>query len=732
MSFYLVPSVLYQTKQKLKKAGERKHKQKSKKKDKKTASLVDSASGLIYESEFADESISGIGSDVDMAGSKSTPGSEKDNPFTNYVSNDHVGSLITSNSSNSLSSNIASLYLADSPSSHLQDSYSDSKLSPTTDDRQNARRASISSNFSLSNNNVKPNDSLSTLNTNINKQRSQSDLSDNSENRVKNSEIFKPQYSMAQTETFPEFKTLRDLSKLNDSGSLQNILYTPSFQTFRYERFLDIMSTQHKNDPINFGNIRYSSMTRFISRHNAFNGVDIENAIKGSNIKDFEGVLSYNLVHLRSFMRTLIRVDSSAESKNGVMYSCEELVQVNFTNYLRFILNLLPRILSTPSEQLNKYQIVHKKFKAIFTCMTQTLHTFQQRETGDELSHTSDSESYLLQLVNKLSYEYILLEKYHINILAKFSGNSLISYQILAKLFKTYRDSLTDYKKNNRYILPKVLVYSAYFSAQYSWNLAVANPFVRVLESNVFVENPKYLNDLAEYKKMEKGTDKTSFQASDDSLYVNYFQRLNLESFNGFRRMSDMMLVNLQKSLNEVGESNHRPPNFEFYGQSLSTIPNETFDTIQSRDLFLQLTNSNYRSVLTEFYRILKVGGTLEIPIVLSGSNTIRSDKSIVGFPEFTKTVGAELTGYYDLVPNLAEVLISTIISLFGEGNVRLSVVLLDSSNDLTRFLIRDIGLHVAEFIGKIDNFCKQFGAEELNSSQDTHFFFPIHATKVL
>ncbi|EGV64038.1 hypothetical protein CANTEDRAFT_104803 [Yamadazyma tenuis ATCC 10573] len=541
---------------------------------------------------------------------------------------------------------------------------------------------------------------------------------------------------MAQVDDFPEFSTIKDLRFLESPGKMQENLYSPSFQVFRFSNFLDILNAQHNNDPINFANIRHNGISKFILRHSEYSNKSIDDDWKPHDMRDFEAPLAYSLIKMRSFLRILIRSQSGKDGKGAELFSCEELVQLNFTNYLRFLLNLPQKFTSTPTNQLDETSAMHQSFKIMFTRIIKALLTFRKEETGDVMSNTTTATSLLLQLITKVSYEFILLEKYHINIITKLGNNSLLDSRVVERLFRQYHKGLS--QPPSRRNLPKVLVYNSYFSAQYSWYMCVTIPFLTVVEMAVFNEDQELISDPERYRQQEKNTVKTSFEKSDAMLYASYFKDIKFKNYQKFRSTSDEQFVSIQRANHDnssvseslISSSQHKPKNFNFNCESLATIPNATFDVVQSRDLLFQLTNSNYRTIISELHRVLKIGGTLEVPIILSGTDTISPDTTTVGFPKFTNATGLNLSKYYDMIPDFAEVLLKIILEVFGEGNVRMATALLNTTSEMSDFLVKDIGLHIAEMVGETDKYCRASQHPIGERNKDVHFFFQIQAEK--
>ncbi|PYD07546.1 hypothetical protein DND36_32230, partial [Pseudomonas savastanoi pv. glycinea] len=150
----------------------------------------------------------------------------------------------------------------------------------------------------------------------------------------------------------------------------------------------------------------------------------------------------------------------------------------------------------------------------------------------------------------------------------------------------------------------KILNFNIFFSAQYSWNLALTIPFVRVFESNIFVEDDLMVSS-------EMSLSESPFKKLDEELYKSYFKELKFDTFDSFSALTKADLVKMRKRLEDLNtsggqlgvKSRHKPENFEYLRQSIFQIKSETFHVIQSRDLYLQLDHTNYQTVLRQFHR---------------------------------------------------------------------------------------------------------------------------------
>lgn len=539
----------------------------------------------------------------------------------------------------------------------------------------------------------------------------------------------------------PQFKPMVDLLGLNTLESLQRNFFTPSFQIFRYNNYLDILSDHLRSDPINFASVRYHSISKFIRRHyvTSKEKLDFERFVaRSDDIRSYEALLAYELLVTRTFVRELIRLDTDSSSKQTIV-SCEELVQDNVTNYVRFILNLPSlEVLGVDQNQLTEVEKTHYRFKHVFTLIQNGLHNLKKEDSGDELTNSTNGVKLLLQSITKVSYEFILLEKYQIHIMGKLNNNFVLESRVVKKLFNSYYINVA--LKNYESI--KVLFFNNHFSAQYSWYMAITIPFIRIFETNINSEEKRFINDSAAYQENLAKQPKTSFKELDFDLYNSYFNHLNFKNnFEYYKSLSSKKLVDIHRLIDKKSQSklddplvnlSHKPMNFEYYTKSLATIESETFHVIQSRDLILQLSLSNYKVVIAEFYRILKKGGILEIPMIRVGIDNLKQLSLIVNkksFPDRTHFFDIDLLTKFNIIPKFMEALFTELNLLFGSNNIKYSLLLLNTSNEVYRYLIKHVGLSLYEIFGNIDAFCEK---NEDDSTEDNglHYFFYIRAEK--
>lgn len=545
----------------------------------------------------------------------------------------------------------------------------------------------------------------------------------------------------------PKFRPLTDLSIMNSLSAIKNHFFNPTFQVFRYNNYLDILSDHHLSDSINFATVRNHSLLKFISRHKASKKErELHHGIKPKNdIRYYEGILSYELLKCRSFLRRLIRMQSCEELLRSTIISSEELLQANFINYVRFLVGL-PTVLPVPPEHLDEILATHYKFKSFFSEMSDALYTLKKDGYGDEVSTAASDLDLLLQAITKVSYEYILLEKYHIHILVKLNNNYLIENRITKHLFTLFDLNM---KLENMESL-KVLNYNTFFSAQYSWYLAITIPFVRVFEANVFNEHRGLVNDREAYYNHynETSARKETFKELDHELFRSYFKHLDFKDYNSYNSLSRKDLVLIHKTIENKSDKyrglglddpsssfSHKPMNFEYYSKSLSTIASETFHVIQTRDITIQLTPLNYKVILSEFHRILKKGGILEMPLFKSGDQAFqhREKSKRSEFQDLSKIMDVEVASHFDLIPRFIETLFGELSTLFGPKNVKFSPALLSSQTEVNSFLFKHIGQSLYEIIGDIDGFCSRFADDGTPNPEDEealHYYFYIRAEK--
>lgn len=516
-----------------------------------------------------------------------------------------------------------------------------------------------------------------------------------------------------------DFKPIIDLSIVNSYETMKEHMVLPTFQVLKYRNFLNILSDHHQNDPISFASVRNHSLINFIASYKVGKLIPENVDIKQHDLRFYETLLGTELLRSRTIFRQLIRRDSAKVKNKSMIINCEELVQLNLSNYVRFVLNM-PDEIPIPLEQLDSFQRTHYKYKDLFKKIGHVLYLMNREVGGDE--NPESSKAYILQTIRKVSYEYILLEKYLLHIFSKIGDNSLIQSRNLKDLFDKFNNKMQS--NNNESI--KVLHYNAYFSSQYSWYLSITAPFIRVFEMNSYSEDFELVNNYDNYYRNLNDTKKVSFKDLDVDLHENYFKKLGLDDYLKYRSLTPEKLVALHKSIDKssqklnnskkietdggLSNTSHKPMNFEYYTESLATISSETFHLIQSRDLALQLTPKNYSIILTEFYRILQKDGVLEIPFIQLSRNKVM--ESFVQQHDFSKEEGfmnLNLLEQFNMIPEFLQTILKELSNIFGKENVKYHVSLLNSIGELNCFLAKHICFQLFEIFGRLDEYSAKF-----------------------
>lgn len=533
-----------------------------------------------------------------------------------------------------------------------------------------------------------------------------------------------------------EFKTFQSLEILNSAASIDIHFFKLDFAAIRFIQFLDGICDHQISDATNFSGVRVHSLNKFVSRQKSRlrNEKDLETSLTKMDMHHFEGLIAYQLLLCRNFLRRLILLESTTKS-----WPPEELVQSNVINYIRFLL-LLPKISQSQCNKLDKVYTMHYKFKNFFADMAEKLNSMRKDGYFDEICDDILSGDALLQCVGKISYEFNLLENYYVHILVKLSAGFLIDHRITKNLFNLYKLNVKLEKKESM----KVLVFNAFFSRQYSWYMAVSLPFLRIFETSIFYDLPpdESTSDVAIPEL--NNCNKSDLSEEDEKLWHEHFCQLNLGTFEEFKNMSRKDLATLHKgsstfptkqSLEEGSERGVKPANFEYFTRPLSEIETGTFHVIQSRDLNYQLNIDNYKLVLREFHRMLKSGGVLELPLFRSGEEAGQAMpqglKSF--FPDPNTYMGLEIKNQLSLIPHFLEALLQELSVLFGPKNIKFSSSLLSKKLNMNAYLMNFTAFSIYELLGEIDQLCERFdhieGFDKL-SNTECHYFFYIQAEK--
>lgn len=534
----------------------------------------------------------------------------------------------------------------------------------------------------------------------------------------------------------PKFVPFTELTCLNSKEALRTVFINPSFAEQRFNTFLNDLEDHHVNDAINFAAIRNQSLAKFVKRQRASKNYWLTtNTIEqGKDLCYYEDLLSFELLRCREFLRNLIRQKAALNRAKNFDHVPEELIQGNFINYVRFLVSL-PDISEELLAQLEFEQRKHFEFKRFFDEVSDALYAIKKIGFDDELSVPSSRLDILIRMIVKTSHEFILLEKYNIQILAKLANNHLIESRTTKDLFQKYQVCL----QSTRMHSVKVLVFNTYFSANYSWYLAVTTPFVRVFETGSFNES-MFLADNASSHTLSStqySKDET-FGKSDIPLYQEFYQKLHLKDFSAFCKLSRKDLCKFQKMVAEHSERGEdaaptKPINFEYIDGPMSTIALETFQVIQCRDFQLQAPSVAFEQALLQFHRILRHGGILEIPfLVPAGTRPAKRDQTTECSFSNTSFTECESQCGKPYVVQL-EKLLGSIYNLFGPHSVKFSTILLTTKNELNEFLIKHSRMTEYEMSGRFEDFTEFSGDVETSSGEilhEVHCMYYVKATK--
>lgn len=606
----------------------------------------------------------------------------------------------------------------------------------TTDNHQFSERRSEGSSQSL-NDKFKLLEKRRSLGSYSSDRRSQISENANSSNRNNQSLISEASSASSSRPEFLEFKTFQSLEVLNSAASINFHFFKLDFAAVRCSQFLDGICEHQISDAINFSGVRVHSLNKFVSRQKSRlrNEKDLEISLTKMDMHHFEGLIAYQLLLCRNFLRKLILLEGNSNSSPP-----EELIQSNVINYIRFLL-LLPKLSPSQCNKLDDVYMMHYKFKNFFADMAEKLNSMRKDGYLDEICGDTLSGDALLQCVGKISYEFNLLENYFVHILVKLSAGFLIDHRLTKNLFNLYKINLKLEKKESM----KVLVYNNFFSRQYAWYMAVSLPFLKVFETSVFYDKPSTDNGAHNADTELSMNKRTDLCEEDELLWLEHFSKLNLGTFEEFKNMSRKDLATLQRETSAVLSAKHpqegdserqiKPINFEYFAKPLSSIENETFHLIQSRDLNYQLNNENYKPILRELHRILKSGGVLELPLFRSGDEMGQSIPQGLKtfFPDPNTYMGLETKNRLNIIPHFLEAVLQELSLLFGPKNIKFSSSLLSKKLNMNAYLINFTAFSIYELLGEIDKLCERFdhieGFDKL-SNAECHYFFYIQAEK--
>ena len=527
----------------------------------------------------------------------------------------------------------------------------------------------------------------------------------------------------------PHYVAFTDTSIFNSEEGLRKTFLNPGFAIKRFEAFLDIIADHHVNDPINFATVRDQSLSKFLSRRN----VGLTShwskmlAIDRGDRQRIEDLLSHELLKCRSIMRSALKLQLKHQSCYRKL-ACEQLIQGNFVNYVRYVL-MLPECSPMQAQTLDEFQKKDYEVKRAFADMAEALYALKKDTYEGDIASKASRFELILQSITKTSFDFILLEKYTIQILVKLNNNFLIESRITRQLYDLYNLNMQLAKRE----LVKVFVYNSSFSSNYSWYLAVTIPFVRVFEASLLNENVLFSDENNMLTSVPSPSAQTSFSEADSDLFDKYFSRLHLPDFASYTNLSRKGLVDMHRSLASKihpGKVNVKPLNFEYYAHSLQTIRSETFHVIQCRDFRAQIRPENHVNMLREFHRLLKQGGVLELPMLIPGVESFGtlSQSGLHPAPVHKKAIWHHEYSF-ECISDILEGL----GSLFGPENVKFSSVLLTLKNQMNSFLLKHTAMSIHELLSDMDlfqEFAETARSLEKTDEDDLHFYFYLRAEK--
>ncbi|RCK66443.1 hypothetical protein Cantr_02103 [Candida viswanathii] len=547
----------------------------------------------------------------------------------------------------------------------------------------------------------------------------------------------------------PPYQANIDLTIYNTREGLESFFVAPHYQVFRYNSFLDLLSEHHSTDAISISSIRYHLLLKFISKQK-----NAKEFLKQGNKLTFgssygltmaEGVLAYHLYGpMRGVLRDLIKIRTANEH----WHNHEELVQCNFINFVRYIATLPDNVNVADLNDIEKriYQ-----FKDVFSRTANAMYLLKKEQSSD--SSSGDIAQLriklLIESITKVSYEYLLLEKYTLDIATKYHNNHLIDARLLKRLFHRYENNVKARNRDN----VKVFIYNANNLIQFAWYVALTMPFMRIIESHVYTEDRTLLEDLNQYRQVEVDTPKVDFAASDQELFDTYIKKLSFASYSEYDNMTMDKLVKLHRSIDNQSPKysrinrhempdpatnySFRPMNFEYYNMPLATLPSNSFDLILNPDLVLQSTQKTYKTLVSEFHRILKPGGSLTIDTLQFGAKNTQEFLKMYQdgrFPEAFEDENFGVLKYFEGIPNFVETILRELSAVFGKGNVQFNISLLSSFLDVNSFTIKFVGMRLFETLGKFDDYCDSFtdATESFrpDAKESIHFSVHIRALK--
>lgn len=450
------------------------------------------------------------------------------------------------------------------------------------------------------------------------------------------------------------------------SNRLKFIIET-SDATLRYKTFLNIVSGQEENDPIYYSKTRNQSIQDFTYRirlqvcHNL-----------GSQYPE-DRTLGHEYLGLRSQVEAYILSKLSSEHNKSKVLS-EEIIQRIL--YLFFEKRLVLDASGPECRHGDIPQSIDNVHCPSF--LEECLVDQDKAEPSGETRPRGQSSQDSRQKLAKINTEFVLLEHYFIQLLEKLGNGFLIDRKIIDHLLSLFELNL---KLDNPDSI-KILNFNTHMTSHYSWYLAISIPFARIFE----ISSSFSLGIPSEERGIETSLQRYISEL-DYALFKSYFSQLSSSSFTKkrFLRRSEMS-EQAEISQENAANNSTKPPNFDLFSQSLDSLPDETFHVVHSRELDFLDDTLDIHSTFREFYRILKKGGLLEIPLHIfrESSLQLHSSSNIEkGQKEHIKSLWTKV-----MTPIFA-----SLTQFFEADKVQMSAAITSSTGELHSFISRFITL---------------------------------------
>lgn len=155
--------------------------------------------------------------------------------------------------------------------------------------------------------------------------------------------------------------------------------------------------------------------------------------------------------------------------------------------------------------ELNDIEKKIYKFKEVFSQTANAMYLLKKEQSPD--SNSADIVQYriklLIEAITKVAYEYLLLEKYRLDITTKYHNNHLIDKRIL-KNYSTDMKQMSDQKSGQCQGVAFQFIQSDTICMVHVFEYAI----LRVIETHVYTEDRNLIENLDQYRNVELATPK--------------------------------------------------------------------------------------------------------------------------------------------------------------------------------------------------------------------------------